>query len=228
MNINIIESVFEDLSNDYPNLELVSDIKSGKEADVYLVSSNDKIFALKVFRQNTKFSSRVEYMELNSMKSRQRKAVMQRSKVGRSMTQDIWTQTEFDSMHLLYEAGASIPKPYANTNMSILMEYIGDQNSPAPRLADIRLNTFQAEEVFWQVYRNLEIFLDCGIVHGDFSPFNILYWQGRAILIDFPQMMRIKNNTNARIKLRIDIENLKTYFSGYLNYSVVNELNRLC
>ena len=32
--------------------------------------------------------------------------------------------------------------------------------------------------LFRRLLRNVELFLDCDRVHADFSPFNILFWEG--------------------------------------------------
>jgi RIO kinase 1 len=45
-------------------------------------------------------------------------------------------------------------------------------------------------------------------VHGDYSTFNILWHNERAIVIDFPQVIEFKNNPNAKALLERDVHSL--------------------
>jgi serine/threonine-protein kinase RIO1 len=50
------------------------------------------------------------------------------------------------------------------------------------------------------------------MIHGDLSPYNILYWEGEITLIDFPQVTNSQNNPQADFILRRDIERVCEYF----------------
>jgi len=52
-------------------------------------------------------------------------------------------------------------------------------------------------------------------VHADLSAYNVLYWQGRARIIDFPQAIDPRFNSNALSLLTRDIENICRYMSRY-------------
>jgi RIO kinase 1 len=52
-----------------------------------------------------------------------------------------------------------------------------------------------------------------GLIHGDLSAYNILYWEGQITLIDFPQVTDSHNNANARFILSRDIERVCQYFA---------------
>jgi RIO kinase 1 len=225
MNIEIINSAIIELRDSFPDLSLVSSLKTGKEADVYIVQANAELLALKIYRENTKFSSRLEYLNTNLLKSRTKRAIMNHTQKGSQMTQGIWTSNEFSSMQRLYDGGAFIPRPLAMTNNSILMEYIGDEDSPAPRLADVKLTQKEAYEVFDKILVNLDVFLRNNLVHGDLSEYNILLWNSNPVIIDFPQMLILGNNQNAYKMLTKDITNMYNFFSKYLDKRVVDELN---
>ena len=47
------------------------------------------------------------------------------------------------------------------------------------------------------MFDNLKILLDLHLVHGDLSPYNILYWNDQVWIIDFPQTVDIYRNPNA-------------------------------
>jgi len=61
---------------------------------------------------------------------------------------------------------------------------------------------------------NIELLLELGWAHGDLSPYNILYHAGRAILIDFPQVVDCQNNPKARAIFERDIERVSEYFAA--------------
>jgi RIO kinase 1 len=52
-------------------------------------------------------------------------------------------------------------------------------------------------------------------VHGDLSPFNVLYWRGGVKIIDFPQAVDARFNPNAFFLLRRDLENVCHYFERF-------------
>jgi serine/threonine-protein kinase RIO1 len=78
----------------------------------------------------------------------------------------------------------------------------------------VRLDAATAEGVLKRLLWNVELMLDHHCVHGDLSPFNILYRQipaggaGQAILIDFPQATDPRLNHAARSLLTRDVEAL--------------------
>jgi RIO kinase 1 len=48
-------------------------------------------------------------------------------------------------------------------------------------------------------------------VHGDLSPYNVLYREGRPIIIDFPQAVDPRFNSNALELLERDIDRICAY-----------------
>ena len=86
---------------------------------------------------------------------------------------------EFETQRLLYEAGADVPRPFAQIGNALLMEYIGDGDGrPRRCCARSTLAREEARTLFEQILRNIELFLACDRIHGDLSAYNILYWQG--------------------------------------------------
>ena len=55
--------------------------------------------------------------------------------------------------------------------------------------------------------------LDRHRIHGDLSPFNILWWQGRPWIIDFPQAVDARMNANSYALLCRDVENVCRFFA---------------
>jgi len=93
--------------------------------------------------------------------------------------------------------------------LALVMEFIGDENGdPAPRISDLKMEKDEAEETFRQSVQNLKRIVHSGRVHGDYSTFNILWHNGEAVVIDFPQVMEFKNNPNAHAFLERDVRSL--------------------
>jgi RIO kinase 1 len=116
-------------------------------------------------------------------------------------------------MQILNEAGADVPRVYASGNNAILMSYIGDKDLAAPVLHSVRLNSKEARRHFERVLYNIELMLRNQRIHGDLSAFNILYWQGEIVLIDFPQAIDPQVNRNAFRIFERDIVRVCEYFA---------------
>ncbi len=95
------------------------------------------------------------------------------------------------------------------------MEYIGDERMAAPTLHAVRLQDDEARPLFDRTPESIVLMLQKGLVHGDLSAFNILYWQGEIKLIDFPQVIESQKNRNAQKVLNRDVERICQYFGRY-------------
>jgi RIO kinase 1 len=192
--------------------ELISVIKTGKEASVYLGRNSDGFVAVKVYTDLRVRSFRRDnpYREGRFIgNSRIEKAIDQGSQHGLDAHQILWVQEEFRQMTYLHRHGIRVPKPIAVNGLAILMEFIGDENgTPAPRIADAKMERAEAQEAFRQSVQNLQRIVSLGKVHGDYSTFNILWHDERAVVIDFPQIIEFENNPNANAFLERDIHSL--------------------
>ena len=61
----------------------------------------------------------------------------------------------------------------------------------------------------------MTLWLKNDLVHGDLSPYNLLFWEDRIVAIDFPQAVNARINSNARSLLARDLENVCGYFFRY-------------
>ena len=132
-------------------------------------------------------------------------------------------------MKHLYGHGVHVPKAIAINGISLIMEFIGDENgNPAPRISDLKMEKDEAEEAFRQSVRNLRLIVKSGRVHGDYSTYNILWHNEQAIVIDFPQVMESKNNPNANAFLERDIHSLcKSFMKQGVKADEVNVLREI-
>ncbi len=177
-------------------------IKGGKEASVYLCRGNETtgkdLLAAKVYRprmfRNLKDDhiyregrATLDEAGLEITDDRAERAIRKRTKFGLNLLHVDWIQHEFNAMKRLYQAGAALPKPYVCANNAILMEYIGDEDTPAPTLNTVNLTRRSAARLFGRVVENIRLMLHHNLIHGDFSAYNLLYWNDDVWMIDFPQ-----------------------------------------
>jgi RIO kinase 1 len=192
--------------------ELISGIKTGKEASVFLGKNSDGFVAVKVYTdlRVRSFKRDASYREGRFIgDSRIEKAIEQGSQKGLDAHQILWVQEEFRQMKHLYGHGVKVPKAIAVNGISLVMEFIGDEHgNPAPRVSDLKMEKDEAEEAFRQSVQNLKLIVKSGKVHGDYSTFNILWHQKEAVVIDFPQVIEFRNNPNADAFLERDVRSL--------------------
>ena len=192
--------------------ELLCGIKTGKEASVFLGKNPDGFVAVKMYTdlRVRSFKRDASYREGRFIgDTRIEKAIEQGSQKGLDAHQILWVQEEFRQMKHLYEHGVRVPKAIAVNGISLVMEFIGDENgNPAPRISDLKMEQEEAEEAFRQSVENLKRIVKSGRVHGDYSTFNILWHDEKAVAIDFPQVMEFKNNPNADAFLARDVRSL--------------------
>jgi RIO kinase 1 len=192
--------------------ELICGIKTGKEASVFLGRNSTGLVAVKMYTdlRVRSFKRDASYREGRFIgDARIEKAIEQGSQAGLDAHQILWVQEEFRQMKHLFAHGVIVPKAIAVHGISLVMEFIGDENgNPAPRISDLNMDRDEAEEAFKQSVQNLKLIVQSGRVHGDYSTFNILWHNGKAVVIDFPQVIEFKNNPNANVFLERDVNSL--------------------
>lgn len=192
--------------------ELVAGIKTGKEASVYLGRNSRGRVAVKIYTDLRVRSFRHDEAYRSGRfvgDARMKKAIEHGSQKGLDAHQVLWVQEEFRQMQYLYEHGVRVPEAIAVNGLALVMEFIGDEDgNPAPRISDLKMEKDEREEAFRQSVQNLKRIVRSGRVHGDYSTFNILWQDGQAVVIDFPQVMEIRNNPNANTFLERDVHSL--------------------
>ncbi len=209
--------------------DVLSRVKGGKEADVYRCSYTHggarTLYAAKLYRPRSHRTMQNDgiYREgrgtlgqhgesFRANDRRVLRAMLNRSDYGKQVEQTSWLMHEFNTMLDLHAAGGDVPEPIECAPNAILMEFIGDESVAAPTLQTMRLETGEVKMLFEQVIHNLEIMLTEGLIHGDLSAHNILYWQGRLVLIDFPQVVPVTANKQAYSLLERDVTRVCQYW----------------
>lgn len=202
-------------SKKYPDIQVIKNIKSGKEADCFLVQIKEKLYCLKSYKNRSLSTTTGNSVYLSGRWYRhpsQKRSVDKGNKFGKDLIRKLWTKREYYMLKKFHNLGANVPEVFDFNNNSILMEYLGEASLPAPLIKDVILDERQSNKVFTQIINSIKTFYECGIVHGDLSEFNILWWQNEPYIIDFPQAIDIRNNPNANDLLLRDITNVCKFF----------------
>lgn len=197
----------------------IRELKSGKEAKVWIVKSetDDSFYALKIYHD---FHSRAFQTQKNYLQDRYigdganiRRAIRKGNEVGRQFMQETWVMREQYFLKTLAGQSPYIPKMIKPLKNGVLMEYIGDEQGPAPRLSEVKIPPEVWQETADILIDLIELFLANGIIHGDFSAFNVLWWKDRPYAIDFPQAIDVRESKRVSELLKRDIRNILVYFN---------------
>lgn len=210
---------FEALADNGLVDEVVSQLMSGKEAEVYIVRSMGELRCAKVYKDadNRSFSSQARYQEGRKVKnSRQTRAMGKRSKFGRKEQEGAWQNAEVDALRRLAAAGVRVPRIFGYAEGVLLMELVVDDNgNNAPRLNDVKLTGVKAREYHRTLVGQIVLMLCAGLVHGDLSEYNVLVGSEGLVIIDLPQAIDAAGNNNAPGMFLRDVANMTAYFGRF-------------
>ncbi|WP_374045137.1 PA4780 family RIO1-like protein kinase [Geobacter sp. AOG1] len=199
--------------------EVVAQLMSGKEAEVYVVQSMGELRCAKVYKDadNRSFSRQTLYQEGRKVKnSRQARAIGKNTKYGRKEQEGAWQNAEVDALRRLAAAGVRVPKIFSYVGGILLMELVVDDNgNTAPRLNDVKLTGTQAREYHRTLIGQIVLMLCAGLVHGDLSEYNVLVGSDGPVIIDLPQAIDAAGNNNAAGMLLRDVANMTAYFGRF-------------
>ncbi len=220
--------IIQPLLDDALVLELGPPIKSGKEATVFRCRAHPETgheeLALKVYRPRThrSFDADALYREGSTIQrigggnTRAARALRAGSRFGRQVQGFTWCEREWEVLCQLYEAGLPVPEPVHGSDGAILMELLAcDDGSIAPPLIAASLDPAAAASLFDALCDDVERMLALHVVHGDLSPYNVL-WNGRERrIIDFPQAVDARFSSHAERLLERDLRNLAGFFARF-------------
>ncbi|MFL7871569.1 MAG: RIO1 family regulatory kinase/ATPase [Anaerolineales bacterium] len=208
--------------------DVMRKVKGGKEASVYQCSAGKalpaKQAAVKVYHPRMIRNLRNDHLYREGRENLddegrvvrddgKLKAMRQRTQYGKDLLHQSWIAYEFTALQSLHAAGADVPEPYTMAGNAILMGFVGDVSETAPALNEIDLDHDQARLLFERVIHNIDLMLANDVIHGDLSAYNILYWEGQIVLIDFPQVISPRVNRNAFRIFERDVARVCEYFN---------------
>ena len=194
-------------------------VSTGKEANVYYATTkNGTGFAVKVFKTSILvFKDRDKYV---SGEHRFQKGYGKRNP--RKMVK-LWAEKEMRNLKRLYSAGIFGPEPIILRMHVLVMKFIGRDGWPAPRLKDAPLSGNKVQNAYTQCLKILRrMFQECKLIHGDFSEYNLLYFEDIIYVIDVSQAVEI-DHPRALEFLRLDLQNINNFFKrkGLLTMTLI-------
>lgn len=134
----------------------------------------------------------------------------------------IWAEKEVRNLKRLNKHNIPSPVPlYLKKNILIMSLIMKEDGEAAPRLKDAQVSDYQvlysqAITLIWEMYNK------CGLIHSDFSEYNILCVKDILYVIDMGQAVE-KSHDNADEFLIKDILNVNNYFERM--GSIVSSIN---
>ena len=211
-------------------------LSTGKEANVYYAKAGQKLrhstapnvatvnydgkpiteLAIKVYKTSILvFKDRDRYV---SGETRWRNGYCKSNP--RKMVQ-LWAEKELRNYKRIHQAGIPCPTPVLLKSHVLLMEFLGTDGWPAPRLKDANLGEKRLREAYVQCVLILRhLYRRCNLVHGDLSEYNLLWHDQRVYVIDCSQSV-LSDHPTALEFLRHDIANVNGYFRKAANLPVL-------
>lgn len=186
-------------------------VSTGKEANVFRGTTPEGGYvAVKIYRINTStFKHVLQYIQGDERfegVAGDKKALVH-----------AWAQKEFRNLHRLRHAGVDVPEPIRVMNNVLVMEYLGVKAGPWPRMKD--LGRLPDPQRFWRklVDDYLRMHNEAGLIHADFSEFNVLVEHADDPALAVPRIIDVgqavlRNHPMSAQFLRRDVENLVSYF----------------
>lgn len=201
--------------------EVLSRLRSGKEADIYLVRSRGELRVAKLYKSSAQrsFKHRADYLEGRFLgNERDVRAVKRKSGFGRRVVEGMWRFAEAETLQRLHAHGVRVPTPYDFVDGVLIMQYVQDAHGdPAPRLKEAELSASQAAGIAKTLLAEIVRMLDAGVIHGDLSEYNILLDADGPVIIDFPQSIAVGVSAHAQRLLVRDVDNVVGFLASCAN-----------
>jgi len=183
-------------------------IATGKEGNVFHATDPDgKSLALKIYRtSNANFKAITNYILGDPRFSGITK--------DRRQLLATWCSKEYRNLLRMQKAGVRVPEPVKARENILIMEYIGDENGPAPLLKQVNPRSIDnPQELYEDVLENLRLtYVKAGMVHADISEYNLLLHNGEIWIMDVAQGVLIVHPM-AEEWLRRDVTNVCNFFA---------------
>lgn len=182
--------------------DLFGVVSAGKEARVYYGEDHEhRPVAVKIYLVSASdFRKRLVYIAGDRR--------FGRLPSGSRDTIYLWTRKEFRNLQVAEKAGVRVPKPIAFHKNILVMEYMGTPPEPAPTFAETEVDqgdyewTFGAIRALWK---------RAGLVHADFSEFNVFKSGDERVLFDMGSAV-LASHPQAAEFLRRDVANMVRFF----------------
>jgi RIO kinase 1 len=199
---------------------VLGQLKTGKEAEVWLVQHAGQVVAAKLYKERhaRNFRNNAGYREGREVRnSRTRRAMEKGTRFGQSASEEAWKSAEANSLYTLHAQGVRVPAPVMFYEGVLLMELVLDEDGrPAPRLVEAPPATAeQAHALYLDLRSQVVRMLSADLIHGDLSPYNVLMGAAGPTVIDFPQTIAAARNNRAEFYFRRDLDNVRNFLVAF-------------
>ncbi len=179
-------------------------IATGKEADVYLAEKGEGKVAIKLYRMVARaYKDIYKYINgdprFDHVRNRPRDVIF------------AWAKKEYKNLERASKVGVRVPKPIAVEKNALVMEFIGENDIPAPtanKLPPKNPIAWRREVYKW--VRNL--WNKANLVHGDLNKFNLINYNEKPVLIDISQAV-LKEHPLSMKLLERDVRIISNWFN---------------
>ncbi|XP_017297559.1 serine/threonine-protein kinase RIO3 isoform X2 [Kryptolebias marmoratus] len=124
----------------------------------------------------------------------------------------LWAEKEMHNLSRMKKAGIPCPEVVLLKKHILVMSFIGNDHVPAPKLKDVKLGPEDMRTAYHQVLQLMQqLYQECNLVHADLSEYNILWYEGKAWLIDVSQSVEPTHPHGLEFLFR-DCRNVSTFF----------------
>lgn len=204
------------------NASILSDVhgvvSTGKEAAVYHAvagkaeegAGEGHEYAVKIFKTTlNEFKARAKYVE-GEHRFRHQLNRQNPRKIIR-----LWAEKEMRNLTRAQKAGMRCPKPVLLRRHILIMDFIGEDGVPAPKLVEADLSKRKTLLSAYEqcVHMMRQLYHDCHLVHADLSEYNMLFYKKQLWFIDLAQGVE-HEHPNAMRFLRDDCQHVTQFFKG--------------
>lgn len=200
--------LFKLLNNNFMN-QINGCVSTGKEANVYHATvEGEADRAIKVYKTSILvFKDRDRYVT-GEFRFRSGYCSSNPRKMVRT-----WAEKEMRNLSRIYAAGLPCPRPIVLRSHVLVMEFVGKDGWPAPRLKEAPVTDSKCRELYLDcVVLMRRLYHECRLVHADLSEYNMLYHEGKLVVIDVSQSVE-HDHPNALEFLRKDCANVTDFFT---------------
>ncbi|MDW7989520.1 MAG: serine protein kinase RIO [Archaeoglobaceae archaeon] len=187
-------------------------ISTGKEANVFyadgIFEGKEVPMAVKIYRIETSSFEKMDEYIFGDRRFEHR--ISTKEKIY------LWAEKEFRNLERAFENGVRVPEPYTYLRNVLLMEFIGEDEVPAPTLIEIgkELAQLDVQKIFEKIIENVKkLYRKAELVHADLSEYNVMLLD-EPVIIDLSQAV-LRDHPKALNYLRRDIRNLAKFFNKF-------------
>ncbi|MEM0021224.1 MAG: serine protein kinase RIO [Fervidicoccaceae archaeon] len=183
-------------------------ISSGKEARIYRgIDREGQELAIKIYLTfSAEFKKSISKYIVGDERFEKAKITSTRKLMS------LWAKKEYSNLKKMFSSGVRVPKPIAQRDNIVVMEFIGKDGNRAPLLKEIGGNLEDPQRIYEEILENVKKMVCKGeLVHADLSEYNIMIFEGTPVIIDVSQSVLL-SHPNAEEFLKKDIMNIDRFF----------------